>query len=286
MTAIYKSEDGARAIHDRYREILSHWPVANHQFTVPTRAGDTFVIACGAETAPPVLLFHGSASNSFMWLNDAKALAEHFRVYAVDLIGEPGLSARTRYLPGTEEHALWLDDVFKALSLKNASLVGVSLGGWLSLDYAIRRTERVRALVLICPAGIGKLKNFLLKAFPYFFMGEWGRKKLRAMVLGKAYNQLPPAAQPIADFLALIFRNFTPRRDHIPQASDDDLRRLRMPIALYLGGEDALIDSYDTRRRAEALLPQVEIHFDPAIGHLIPTPTAEIVDFLRRANGV
>ena len=64
MNAIYKSEDGARAIHARYREILSLWPVANRQFTVPTRAGDTFVIACGAESAPPVLLFHGSASNS------------------------------------------------------------------------------------------------------------------------------------------------------------------------------------------------------------------------------
>jgi pimeloyl-ACP methyl ester carboxylesterase len=284
MNAIYKSEDGARAIHDRYREILDRWPVANRQFTVPTRAGDTFVIACGPETAPPVLLFHGSASISFMWLNDAAVLATDFRVYAVDLIGEPGLSARTRYRPGTDEHALWLDDVFQELSLAAASLVGVSLGGWLALDYAIRRPGRVKALVLICPAGIGKLKNFLLKALPYFFMGEWGRKKLRAMVMGRAYTTLPPAAKPIADFLGLIFRNFNPRRDPIPPASDEDLRRLKMPIAIYLGGEDALIDSHDTMRRAKALLPQAEIHFDPEIGHFIPTPTQEIVDFLRRAG--
>lgn len=286
MGAIYKSEEGARAIHTRYREILNQWPVANRQFTVPTRAGETFVIACGPEAAPPVLLFHGSASNSFMWLNDAPALAKHFRVYAIDLVGEPGLSAQTRYRTGTEEHALWLDDVFQALSLQSASMVGVSLGGWLALDYAIRRNGRVKALVLICPAGIGELKNFLLKALPYFFMGEFGRRKLRAMVMGRAYTTLPPAAKPIADFLGLIFRNFTPRRDPIPPASDEDLRRLSMPITIYLGGEDALIDSYDTRRRAQQLLPQAEIHFDPQIGHFIPTPTAAIVDFLRRANGV
>jgi hypothetical protein len=31
-------------------------------------------------------------------------------------------------------------------------------------------------------------------------------------------------------------------------------------------------------------LPQAEIHFDPKIGHFIPTPTKEIVDFLRRAG--
>jgi pimeloyl-ACP methyl ester carboxylesterase len=285
MSSIYKSEEGARAIHTRYREILSLWPLPNRQFTVPTRAGETFVIACGPEAAPPVLLFHGSASNSFMWLNDAAALATHFRVYAVDLIGEPGLSARTRYRTATDEHALWLDDVFQALSLESASLVGVSLGGWLALDFAVRRTERVKALVLICPAGIGKLKNFLLKAFPYFFMGEWGRKRLHAMVLGRAYASLSSPAKPVADFLGLIFRNFTPRRDPITPKSDEELRRLKMPIAIYLGGEDALIDSYDTQHRAQALLPQAEIHFDPKIGHFIPTPTAEIVDFLRRANG-
>src|SRR4029077_8038069 len=123
--------------------------------------------------------------------------AAHFRVYAIDLIGEPGLSARTRYKPGGEEHALWLDDVFKALSVNKAALVGVSLGGWLALDYAIRRPQRVTALALICPAGIGKHKNFLLKAFPLFFLGEWGRKRIRAMVMGRAYTTLPPAARPI-----------------------------------------------------------------------------------------
>jgi len=284
MHAIYKSEEGARAIHARYREILSQWPVPNRQFTVPTRAGETFIIACGPEDAPPVLLFHGSASSSFMWLNDSATLAKDFRVYAVDLIGEPGLSARTRYRPGTDEHALWLDDVFQALSLNAASLVGVSLGGWLALDYAIRRPARVKALALVCPAGIGKIKNFLLKAFPLFFLGEWGRKRIRAMVMGRAYTTLPPPAKPISDFLGLIFRNFNPRRDPIPPASDQALQTLKMPIAIFIGGEDALIDSHDTKRRAEKLLPQAEIHFDPNIGHFIPTPTKEIVDFLRRAG--
>jgi pimeloyl-ACP methyl ester carboxylesterase len=286
MADIYKSEEGARAIHARYREILALWAVPNRQFTVATRAGDTFVISCGPEDAPPVLLFHGSASSSFMWIADAGAFAAHFRVYAVDLIGEPGLSARTRYKPGTDEHALWLDDVLKALGIEKASFVGVSLGGWLALDYAIRRTGRVNALALICPAGIGKLKNFLLKAFPYFFMGEWGRKRLRAMVMGRAYTQRATVPKPVEDFLGLIFRNFTPRRDPIPPASDEELKRLKMPIAIFLGGEDALIDSADTRRRAQTLLPQAEIDFDPEIGHFIPTPTARIVDFLSRANGM
>lgn len=286
MADIFRSEEGAKAIHDRYREILKLWPAPNRQFTVPTRAGDTFVVTSGREDAPPLLLFHGSASSSFMWVTDAAAMGEHFRVYAVDVIGEPGLSAPSRYKPGTDEHALWLDDVLDALSVTKASFIGISLGGWLALDYAIRRTDRVVALALICPAGIGKLKNFLLKAFPYFFLGEWGRKKLRALVMGRAFLSRGPVAKPVEEFLGLIFRNFTPRRDRIPPFSDAELSRLKMPVAIFIGGEDVLIDSYDTRRRAEVLLPRAEIHFDPKIGHFIPTPTAEIVSFLRKANGV
>ena len=58
----------------------------------------------------------------------------------------------------SDAHALWLDDVMRALSLDRASIVGVSLGGWLALDYATRRPERVESFVLICAAGLGRQK--------------------------------------------------------------------------------------------------------------------------------
>ncbi len=46
----------------------------------------------------------------------------------------------------------------QALGLARASLVGISLGGWLAFDYATRRPERVDAVVAMCPAGIGRQK--------------------------------------------------------------------------------------------------------------------------------
>ena len=122
-----------------------------------------------------------------------------------------------------------------------------------------------------------------LKAFPFFFLGEWGQTRLRAMAMGRAYTRLPPAAAPVREFLSLIFRNFRPRRVRLPRFDDAALKRLTMPIAVYLGGEDALLDSADSRRRLEQCVPHGEIHFDPAAGHFIPTPGAEILAFLRRA---
>jgi pimeloyl-ACP methyl ester carboxylesterase len=131
---------------ERYRQVLMHWPVPNEQPRVPTREGETFVIVCGPEEAPPLLLLHGSMANSAMWMGDIAAWSAHFRIYAVDIIGDAGLSAASRPPLATDAHALWLDDVMRGLSLTKASMVGVSLGGWLALDYATRRPERVESL--------------------------------------------------------------------------------------------------------------------------------------------
>jgi hypothetical protein len=45
MSAIYKSERGARAARERYLQLLDRWPVPSERITVPTREGDTFVLA-------------------------------------------------------------------------------------------------------------------------------------------------------------------------------------------------------------------------------------------------
>lgn len=63
---IFKTEAGGREILRRYEQNLAHWPVPAEQLRVPTREGDTFVLVCGPEDAPPLLLLHGSGSNAMM----------------------------------------------------------------------------------------------------------------------------------------------------------------------------------------------------------------------------
>src|SRR5947208_9885252 len=100
---------------------------------VPTREGHTFVVASGDRHAPPLVLLHGSGANSASWISDVSEWSQRFRVYAVDMIGEPGLSAPARPPFASEAYANWLDDVWKGLGLTAASVAGVSLGGWLAL---------------------------------------------------------------------------------------------------------------------------------------------------------
>src|SRR5581483_7348976 len=108
--------------------------------------------------APPLLLLHGGAANAAMWMADVAIFAKIFRVYCIDMIGEPGFSAPVRPSLDSDAYAVWLDDVLNHFSIESASIVGVSLGGWLALDYAIRRQARVKSVAVSCPGGIGRQK--------------------------------------------------------------------------------------------------------------------------------
>ena len=190
MKGVYKSAEGERAVRERYLDILKHWPVPNQQLRVPTREGETFVVACGDQNAPPLLLLHGAMANSAMWMGEVAAWAARFRVYAVDMIGEASLSAPSRPALASDAHALWLDDVMQGLSLTQASMVGVSLGGWLALDYATRRPERVASLAVLCPGGVGRQKiGIVFQTIPLRMLGRWGKRKAAELVLGKAPKQ-------------------------------------------------------------------------------------------------
>jgi len=281
MKPIYRSEDGERQVRERYQAFLQRWPVAHQQFRLATSQGETFGIASGPEGAPPLLLLHGGAANSAMWMGEIAAFAQKFRVYCVDLIGEPGLTAAARPPLASNAYAAWLDDVLRGLSIARASLLGISLGGWLALDYATRRPERVERLAVLCPGGVGRQKLGIVFATIFLGMcGGWGKHKLMERILGRAPADPAPGLKAFIDFMALIHRHFRPRMVKLPVFSDDALRRLQMPVLAIVGGRDVLLDSKQTKRRLEQCAPKAQVVYLPNAGHLISGQTARLVEFL------
>lgn len=285
MSLVYKTAEGERLVRERYAEILKQWPVPSQHLRVPTREGETFVIASGPEDAPPVLLFHGSQGNSAAFMFDVAMWAAHFRVYAVDMIGEPGFSPPSRPKLASDAYALWLDDVMRGLALERASMVGVSLGGSLALDYATRRPERVTSVAVLCPAGVGRQKiGFLFKSIPLFMMGRWGTRRLSRMIMGRIPARLPPHIQAFVDFMALVHQSTRSRTMKLPVFSDVALKRLTMPLLAIVGGKDVLLDSAETKQRLEANAPRAEVRYLPEAGHFIPGQATFIAEFLERSS--
>jgi pimeloyl-ACP methyl ester carboxylesterase len=286
MADIYKSEAGRQAVLALYRRALDRWPVPREELIVPTKTGDTFVVASGNPANPPVVLFHGSGTNSSAWMRDVATWAARYRVFAVDMIGEPGLSAPSRPPFASSAYAEWLDDVWSGLGLSQASVVGLSLGGWLGLDYAVRRPARVAALSLLSPSGVGRQNvSFLLKVGLLRQCGEWGLLRSMQLVTGRR-DALPPQ---LREALLVVFRNFRPRMDRLPLRPDDELASLAMPVQVIVGSDDALLRSSETRERIERNVRKARVLLLEGVGHILPPQTTAVLEFLeattRRAQG-
>jgi pimeloyl-ACP methyl ester carboxylesterase len=245
---------------------------------LPTREGETSVIASGNLHSTPLMLFHGSGTNATSWIRDVGEWSQHYGVYAVDVIGEPGPSAPSRPPLASDRYAAWLDDVWKQLGLNTAHVAGISLGAWLALDYGVRRPDKVSSLSLTSPPGVGRQNHLtLLRAGLLRMCGTWGLRKSFALVAGR---NVPEA---LMGRVVTVFKHFRPRMERIPIRTDEELAALTMPVQVFLGGKDALLHSMETRARMERLVPNIRVTYLENEGHILPPQTRVITEFLRTA---
>jgi pimeloyl-ACP methyl ester carboxylesterase len=281
MSGLYRSEAACEAVRARYAAFLQRWPVPAEHLRIATSQGETFVIACGPKHAPPVVLLHGSMANSASWMGDVGVWAQRFRVYAVDTIGEPGFSAPSRPPLASGAYAPWLGEVLAGLGVEKPALVGISLGGWLALEYATQHPERVSAVALLCPGGVGRHKNVLPWVVPLMLLGPWGRRRIMArMGGGPPPRDIPEPVRAFGEFMGQIQASFRPRTERLPRFDDAALGRLSMPVLAILGGRDVMIDSAGTRERLEARVPRAEVVWLPQAGHILIGHTDTIERFL------
>ncbi|MFG1782551.1 alpha/beta fold hydrolase [Rhodococcus oryzae] len=157
------------AFYSAYDLVLEKWPVDVTSVDLETQHGTTRVNTCGPADAPPVVLLPGGGSTSTVWLENVAALADRYRVFAVDLIGDAGRSVAGDRHPRTVDDLLsWLGDVATAAGLAAFSLVGHSYGAMIALAYALREPDRVQNLVLLDPSScfVGMRAQYLAHAIP------------------------------------------------------------------------------------------------------------------------
>lgn len=282
---VYWSLDIEAAVHRRYRSMLDAWGAEHGERRIPTSQGETFVISAGPPALPAVVLLPGAMATSAMWLGTISALADKFHVIAVDIIGDAGFSAPSRPPMKSDAHARWLDDVLDALQLAAAGFVGASFGGWLSLDYAIRRGPRVDRLVLLAPAGVGRIRpGFMLRTAPFLFLGAWGHRKALGFDMGLADQIKDPEQAAFIGLFNTVRSGFVARMQPIPTFPDKDLRQLDMPVLAVAGGRDLVFDSDETLRRIRNNARNSKILMYPESGHGLVNTTTMIRDFLLQSD--
>ena len=96
---------------------------------------------------PPVVMFHGNPTWSFLYRNVIVALRDRFRCVAVDYPGF-GLSERPAgYGYTSAEHAAVVGKLVDHLGLDDFMVVGQDWGGPIGMTVALERAERVSGMV-------------------------------------------------------------------------------------------------------------------------------------------
>ena len=282
-TGLYKTSEGRSLVRDRYEKILSGWPVENKRTTVEIavdgRQVITHVISCGPKEAPPLLLLHGTMSNSAAWMGDAAQWSRQFRLFAADLPGEPGLSSEERLSPAGDDYVLWLEGLLRELGYGDdpVCIVGQSLGAFAALKFATARPESVKKVSMLTVSGVAPVRgSFLLKALPLMLLGRLGKEKLNRLI-----SHGVEIGAEAEEFGMLVSEHCRTMAEQIPLFTEEELVRLTMPLQYFGGDHDALLDTVKTADRLKKLAADVQVNILEDTGHVITGMTDRILEFMK-----
>ena len=235
----------------------------------------------GGRGARTIVLVHGVNDQAGTWVSVVGPLMKEFRVVAIDLPGhgesEPAIGPLPMKLM-TDALTAVIDRESKQ---KPVTLVGNSMGGWVSMLYAADHPSRIEHLVLEDSSGM----MWDLSDVPLFPKNREEALRLMRMVHG-------PQAK-IADAMLDSIIRLAPT---LPQARvlqagilgslvDGRLASLTMPVTLIWGGHDGLLP----RAYAEALhsrIPGATLHIIEPAAHIPHRQApAEFLKVLRETLG-
>ena len=227
-----------------------------------------------AGSGPPVVLVPGLGMAEAVWADARRRLEPAHRVITVDPRGS-GQSEKPAGPYTGELVAADLEAVLDAAGVERAHIVGMSMGGMIGQEFALRKPERVASLMLVST---------------YAAPDDWARRVLEArreliarlgfaeqFKLAVHFVFSPQAFRTIPDFIAgleqRIADNPPDEQAYLSQLeyclahdATDRLSSLSVPTLVMTGSDDFLTSRIQGRELAE-LIPGARYHEVPETSH-------------------
>ena len=238
-------------------------------------------------SGPSLVLLHTLRTQLDIFQKVVSELAKHFCVYACDYPGHGWSDIPSAdYAP--DEFYNWSAAFLDRLDIKQATVVGVSIGGTISLVLAARQNPRIARVVavnpydywpaggirksslaawlILMPAGVPVLGATLMRLRNRFVSDrimKGGVASADALPFALAKELYDVGARPghYQGFLALLAheRRWPEARNEYP--------RIRVPVLLVYGEQDWA--PAEDRERDRALIPGVTMETVPNGGHFL-----------------
>lgn len=230
-----------------------------------------------------VILIHGFTLDTRMWDDQFPFLAQHYRVIRYDLRG----FGRSTLPDGPYSHVEDLRALLDHLGIGQASLVGLSKGGGVALDFALTYPQRVTALALLDTILGGhdwSAEGSARDALVWQEAATGGIPAAKASWL--AHPLFAPAmrrsavaarlSQIIGDYSGWHFVNANPEQGINPPAAEQ-LHALAMPTLALVGALD-LPDFRAITTQIGRDAPQARTLVVPDAGHMANMEAPEAVN--------
>ena len=213
---------------------------AGAQVTTGTTASGLYYEASGS--GDPVVLIHGFSVDRRMWAPQVAVLEKRFRVIRYDLRGHGNSAAPSEPYAAHDD----LRSVLDTLGVARATLIGLSAGSTLAIDFAIAYPDRVTRLVLASPGLNGHVPSppltWTAPVFQAAGAGDAeGAAKLWADTPLMATHGGAAAAAAVKSLVMSNVRLWTYRTNPARPLTPPAIRRLseiRSPTLVILGERD------------------------------------------------
>lgn len=286
----FKTAEGEAKFLAAYDKEMQLWPVPCEKVDVRSRFGTTHVVICGPKTAPPLVLLHGYMATLTMWWPNIAAFSRDYRVYAIDVMGQPSKSRPNEPIGSIADFVSWLNATLDALELDRVFLVGMSFGGWLALNYAVAAPQRLRKLVLLSPGGLlPMVRQFTVRGM----IMVWFPTRVTVNSFFRWLGFTDRAYANLLDLVCLGLKHFRmpieTARVMPAVVSDEALRTMKVPTLLLIGDHEVISDPARALARARRLIPDFEGKLVVGCRHDMCASRHDIVDarvleFLKKAS--
>lgn len=265
----WADDRAAAAYRSAYARSLELWPTAHRASFVDTPFGRTHVVESGAQSGKPVVLLHAASLSATQWYLQADGLGAGRHLFAIDIMGDIGLSEQAAPMRTRQDAADWLAATIHALRLESPALIGSSFGGFLATNLAALRPGVAGSLVLLAPAATIRpfrpLANLMIRTGSLLPLPMTVEPGLRGMMSGGL-----PDARIVAQMRAGV-RGFRYDRHGIypSELPDDELVRVDCPVLVLLGDREMIYDPAMAAERARRVLPRADVEVMSGVGHLL-----------------